>query len=68
MPKREHDFAVNAFRVVEQAIGERMNGESLTHKEEPAAAHRGHARAAALSKEKRVAIARKAAQKRWKKG
>ena len=25
----EHDFAVNAFRVVEQAIGEKMDGSPL---------------------------------------
>jgi hypothetical protein len=80
MPRRsskDHDFAVNAFRVVEQAIGERMDGTPL---EDPNAgknqaavalgklggAKGGKARAAKLSPEQRKAIAKKAASARWK--
>jgi len=80
MPKRsskEHDFAVNAFRIVEQAIGERMDGTPLPDLSEgknPAAvalgklggAKGGKARAAKLSPAKRKAIAKKAAAARWK--
>jgi hypothetical protein len=68
MPKRsEHDFAVNAFRIVEQAIGEHMNGAPLEAPEEkPATANRGHARAAKLTKERRSEIAKQGAAKRWK--
>lgn len=80
MPKRsskEHDFAVNAFRVVEQAIGEHMDGTALPNpnegKNEAAVAlgrlggkKGGKARAAKLSPERRKAIAKKAAAARWK--
>jgi hypothetical protein len=81
MPKRsskDHDFAVNAFRIVEQAIGEHMDGTPLPDPAEgknPAAvalgklggAKGGKARAAKLSPAKRKAIAKKAAASRWKK-
>jgi len=80
MPRRsskDHDFAVNAFRIVEKAIGEHMDG---TPVEDPNAgknqaavalgklggAKGGNARAARLSPAKRKAIAKKAAQARWK--
>ena len=73
---KEHDFAVNAFRIVEQAIGEHMDGTPL---EDPNAsknsaavalgklggAKGGKARAAKLSPAKRKAIAKKAASARW---
>jgi hypothetical protein len=79
MPKRsskEHDFAVNAFRIVEQAIGEKMDGTPLPdpNKGKNSAAvalgrlggaKGGKARAAKLSPAKRKAIAKKAAQARW---
>lgn len=78
-PKRQgtpHDFAVIARRVVEQAIGETMEGEPLPDKDagkNPAAVALGRlggkkggkARAEALSPAKRKAIARKAARARW---
>jgi hypothetical protein len=78
-PKREgteHDFTVVARRVVEQAIGERLDGSPLPEKDagkNPAAvalgklggAKGGHARAKALSPKARRAIARKAAKARW---
>lgn len=80
MPRRsstDRDFAVTAFRVVEQAIGEHMDGtplEDATAGKNQAAvalgklggAKGGKARAAKLSPARRQAIARKAAQARWK--
>jgi hypothetical protein len=80
MPTRsstDRDFAVNAFRVVEQAIGEHMDGTPLENldasKNQAAVAlgrlggkKGGKARAAKLSPERRKAIAKKAAAARWK--
>jgi hypothetical protein len=80
MPRRsskDHDFAVNAFRIVEQVIGEHMDGTPLEDPDagkNPAAvalgrlggAKGGKARAAKLSPAKRKAIAKKAADARWK--
>lgn len=79
MPTRsskDHDFTTIARRVVEQTIGEQLNGEPLPDKnagKNPAAvalgklggAKGGAARAAALSPRKRSAIAKKAALARW---
>jgi hypothetical protein len=73
---KDHDFAVRAFQIVEQAIGEKMDGSPLPDKDagkNPAAvalgklggAKGGKARAAALSSKKRIAIAKKAAKARW---
>jgi hypothetical protein len=78
-PKRrgtEHDFAVNALRVVEQAIGEKMDGSPLPDKDAGKNPHAvalgklggakgGKARAEALSPAKRKAIAKAAARTRW---
>lgn len=81
MPKRpikDHDFATVARRVVEQAIGERLDGSPL---QDPHAGKNrkamesgriggkkgGKARAAKLSPAKRKAIAKKAAAARWRK-
>jgi len=72
----DHDFTTVARRVVEKAIGEKLNGEPLDDPnagKNPAAvalgklggAKGGKARAAALSPAKRKAIAKKAAQARW---
>ena len=79
MPTRssiDRDFAVNAFRVVEQAIGEHMDGTALeelnTGKNQAAVAlgklggaKGGNARAAKLSPAKRKAIAKRASAARW---
>ena len=79
MPKRpikDHDFATVARRVVEQAIGERLDGtplENPTHGKNPSAVATGRlgglkggkARATKLSPERRKAIAHKAAKARW---
>jgi len=78
-PKREgtpHDFTTIARRVVEQAIGEKLDGSPLPDPHQgknPAAvalgklggAKGGAARAAALSPTKRKQIAKKAAAARW---
>ena len=79
MPKetgKPRDFFAIARRVVEQAIGEQMDGTPLEDPDagkNPAAvalgklggAKGGRARAAKLSPAKRKQIARKAARKRW---
>lgn len=80
-PKREgkaHDFTTIAKRVVEQAIGEKLDGSPLDDPDagkNPAAvalgklggAKGGAARAKALTKAKRIEIAKKAAATRWSK-
>jgi hypothetical protein len=70
---KDHDFTTVALRAIEQAIGEKWNGSPLPDKDaakNPAAVALGQlggaARAAALSPRKRSAIAKKAAQARWK--
>lgn len=79
MPRRsskDRDFFAIARRVVEQAIGEQMDGTPLEDPnagKNPAAvalgklggAKGGKARAAKLSPAKRKAIAKKAAKARW---
>lgn len=77
MPKRPRDPNLLARSVVEELIGEKMDGSPL---DEPkvdtrnqaavalsklGASKGGKARAAALSERKRKAIAKKAAQARW---
>jgi hypothetical protein len=73
----DHDFATVARRVVEQAIGERLDGSPLHDKDEGKNPHAvalgklggskgGKARAEALTPAKRKAIAQKAALARWK--
>lgn len=73
---KDRDFAVNAFRVVEQAIGEHMDGTPLEDrdagKNQAAVAlgklggkKGGKARAAKLTAAQRSEIARKAAKARW---
>jgi hypothetical protein len=75
---KDRDFATNARRVVEQAIGERLDGTALPDPsagKNPAAvalgklggAKGGRARALKLTPEQRTDIARVAAETRWKK-
>ena len=80
--KKEHDFAVNAFRVVQEATGdpEKAQPEPEEPKgsegKNPAAVALGRlggmkggpARAAKLTADQRREIAKKAAEKRWGKG
>jgi hypothetical protein len=74
---RDHDFTTIARRVVEQTIGERLDGSPLPNPDGGKNAHAvalgklggakgGAARAKALSPAKRKAIARAAARARWK--
>ena len=71
--KREHDFSVTAFRVVQEATGEtepkpakkkNFDAKALGHL---GGLKGGVARATVLSPERRTEIARKAAQARWSK-
>ncbi len=75
---KDHDFMTVARRVVEQAIGEQLDGSPLPDKDagkNPAAvalgklggAKGGAARAKKLTPEQRSDIARTAAGARWKK-
>ncbi len=70
--KKEHDFAVNAFRVVQEATGQvepkpkkqrkEYNYKALGH---AGGLKGGKARASKLTPEQRKEIAKKAAQVRW---
>jgi hypothetical protein len=73
---KDHDFATIARNVVEQAIGEHLDGTPLTDRDSgknPAAvalgklggAKGGRARADKLSAARRKAIAKTAAKARW---
>jgi hypothetical protein len=73
---KDHDFAVTALRVVEQAIGEHMDGTPLENPDEGKNPHAvalgrlggqkgGAARAQKLSAKQRSNIAKNAAQIRW---
>ena len=70
--KRDHDFSVNAFRVVQEATGQ-IEQPKKVHKEYDykALGHAGglkggKARAERLTPEERSEIAKKAARTRWK--
>ena len=79
MPTRsskDHDFVTVARRVVEQAIGEHLNGTPLADPDEGKNPHAvalgqlggqkgGRARAIGLSPRQRSRIAKRAAQARW---
>jgi hypothetical protein len=73
---KDHDFATRARNVVEHAIGEKLDGSPLPDPnagKHPGAVAMGKlggpkggaARAKALTKARRVAIAKKAAATRW---
>ena len=67
--KREHDFSVTAFRVVQEATGQ-IEPKPVKIFDAKALGHLGGlkggvARAAILTPERRVEIARKAAKARW---
>ena len=71
--KRDHDFAVTAFRVVQEATGQIEPKQPKPRKDYDykALGHKGglkggKARAASLTPEQRKKIAKKAAQVRWK--
>ena len=70
--KKEHDFAITAFRVVQEATGEVESEEKPVKEFDAKALGRkgglkgGKARAEKLTPKQRSEIAKKAAQARWK--
>ena len=70
--KKEHDFSINAFRVVQEATGQVEPEEKSVQEFDAKALGRkgglkgGKARAEKLTPERRSEIAKKAAQARWK--
>ena len=73
--KRDHDFAVNAFRVVQEATKEPEQSEPKAEGKNPHAVALGRlgglkggkARASKLTPEQRKKIAKSAAKARWSK-
>ncbi len=65
--KKEHDFAVTAFRVVQEAIGEAEEKPAIDYKAlgRKGGLKGGKARAEKLTPEQRSVIAKKAARVRW---
>ena len=63
--KKEHDFSVNAFRVVQEATGQIKGGFDAKALGRRGGLKGGHARAVSLTPERRVEIAKKAALARW---
>lgn len=71
--KREHDFSVRAFRIVQEATGQKEKPTKTRNFDYKALGHLGGlkggvVRAARLTPERRVEIAKKAAQARWGRG
>lgn len=68
--KREHDFSITAFGVVQEATGQIEPKPTLDFKAlgRLGGLKDGRVRAARLTPERRVEIARKAALARWGKG
>lgn len=69
--KQEHDFSITAFRVVQKATEETEQPRPQPKKFDPVALGHlggligGKAKAASLTPERRIEIAKKAAQVRW---
>ena len=63
--KKEHDFSIPAFRVVQEATGQVKGGFDAKALGRLGGLKGGKARAAKLTPERRVEIARKAAMARW---
>ena len=63
--KKEHDFAINAFRVVQEATGQLKGGFDAKTLGRKGGLKGGRARAEKLSPERRSEIARRAAAARW---
>ena len=63
--KKEHDFAVTAFRVVQEATGQLKGGFDAKAMGRRGGLKGGRARAERLTPERRVEIAKKAAAARW---
>ncbi len=63
--KKEHDFAITAFRVVQEATGQVKGGFDAKALGRKGGLKGGKARAEKLSPERRSEIAKKAALARW---
>jgi len=63
--KKEHDFAVTAFRVVQEATGQLKGGFDAKEMGRRGGLKGGRVRAEKLSPERRSEIASKAAAARW---
>ena len=63
--KKEHDFSVTAYRVVQEATGQLKGGFDAKALGRLGGLKGGKARAARLTSERRVEIAKKAALARW---
>ncbi len=65
--KKEHDFSVTAFRVMQEATGQVKGGFDAVALGRLGGLKGGRARAASLTPERRTEIAKKAAAARWAK-
>ena len=63
--KKEHDFSVTAFRVVQEATGQVRGGFNAKALGRLGGLKGGKARAMALTSARRTEIAKKAAKARW---
>ncbi|MFC1869894.1 histone H1 [Chloroflexota bacterium] len=63
--KKEHDFSLTAFRVVQEATGQLKGGFDAKALGRLGGLKGGKARAVILSPERRTEIAKKAALARW---
>ena len=63
--KKEHDFSVTAFRVVQEATGQVKGGFDAKALGRLGGLKGGRVRAERLTSERRVEIAKKAAAARW---
>ena len=63
--KKEHDFSVNAFRVVQEATGQIESKPNFKALGRLGGLKGGKARAEKLTPERRIEIAKKAAEARW---
>lgn len=63
--KKDHDFSVTAFKVVQEATGQLRGGFDAKAMGKLGGLKGGKARAESLTPERRVEIAKKAALARW---
>jgi len=66
--KKEHDFSITAFKVVQEATGQLRGGFNAKAMGRLGGLKGGKVRAVRLSPERRSEIAKKAALARWGKG
>ncbi|MFC1916197.1 histone H1 [Chloroflexota bacterium] len=63
--KKEHDFSITAFKVVQEATGQIKGGFDAKTMGRRGGLKGGVVRAARLTPERRIEIAKKAAMARW---